>query len=125
MAKEKRTLDEQIAELQEKQRQLKEQEKKLRAQQTQAKRKERTKQQIEIGKAIYSVLGREYQEEDKERLVAFLKGTGDDFLIAMGRKQAPVEEVATSSNFSEDTDAEEQPKPKKRGRKPKAKTESK
>ena len=123
MAKEKRTLEEQIAELQEKQRQLKEQEKKLRAQQTQAKRKERTKQQIEIGKAVYSVLGREYHEEDKERLVAFLKGTGDDFLIAMGRKQATVEEVATSSNFLGEPDVEKQPKPKKRGRKPKAKQE--
>lgn len=71
----------------------------------------------------HSVLGREYHEEDKERLVAFLKGTGDDFLIAMGRKQAPVEEVATSSNFLGEPDVEEQPKPKKRGRKPKAKHE--
>lgn len=74
MATKKRSLDEQIAELQEKQKQLKEQEKKLKAKKSADERKKRTRHLIEIGGAVYSVLGREYAEGDVERLVAFLKG---------------------------------------------------
>lgn len=69
----KRTIEERIAELQEKQKQYKEQEKKLRAQASQKARKERTQNLIKMGGAIYSVLGREYTEGDVERLISFLK----------------------------------------------------
>lgn len=88
MAKEKRTYEERITELQEKQKQLKEQEKKLRAQQAQAERKLRTKHLIEMGAAIYSVLGDEYHDGDKEKLIAFLKEQerrGSYFSAAMSR----------------------------------------
>ena len=88
MAREKKSINDRITELQEKQKQLKEQEKKLRAQQAQADRKLRTKHLIEMGAAIYSVLGDEYQDGDKEKLVAFLKqqdNRGNYFSNAMGR----------------------------------------
>ena len=74
MATEKRSYDERIAKLQEKQKQLKAQEKKLKAQKSADERKKRTRHLIEIGGAVYSVLGREYTDGDIERLVAFLKG---------------------------------------------------
>ncbi|MDD6825416.1 MAG: relaxasome subunit MobC [Oscillospiraceae bacterium] len=86
MASEKRSYEERIAELQEKQKQLKEQEKRLRAQQSQEKRKLRTKHLIEMGGTIYSILGREFIEGDIERLTAFLKGQenrGEYFSKAM------------------------------------------
>ncbi len=88
MAKEKRSYAERITELQEKQKQLKEQEKKLKAQQSKEERKKRTKHLIEIGGAVYSVLGDSYQEGDVEKLIAFLKGQeqrGRFFSSAMGR----------------------------------------
>ena len=71
MAIEKRSLDERITELQEKQ--LKEQEKKLKAKKSADERKTRTKNLIEIGSAVYSVLGDRYQDGDVEKLIAFLK----------------------------------------------------
>ncbi len=74
MATEKRSYDERIAELQEKQKQLKEQEKKLKAKKSADERKKRTRHLIEIGGAVYSVLGREFVEGDVERLIAFLAG---------------------------------------------------
>ena len=64
MVAEKRSIDERISELQEKQKQLKEQEKKLRAQQSQAERKARTKRLIEIGATVESVLGKPIDKED-------------------------------------------------------------
>lgn len=73
MATEKKSYDERIAELQEKQKQLKAIEKKLKSQKAQEERKKRTKHLIEMGGAIYSVLGDSYQEGDVERLIAFLK----------------------------------------------------
>ncbi len=88
MAKEKRSYEERIAALQEKQKQLKEQEKKLKAQQSKEERKKRTKHLIEIGRAVYSVLGDSYQEGDVEKLIAFLKRQeqrGRFFSSAMGR----------------------------------------
>ena len=86
MATEKRSLDERIAELQEKQKQLKEQEKKLKAKKSADERKQRTRHLIEIGGTVYSVLGRDFVEGDVERLAAFLKGQdsrGDYFTKAM------------------------------------------
>lgn len=69
----KKSYEEKLAELQEKQKQLKAQARKIKAQQSQEERKKRTKHLIEMGGAIYSVLGDSYQEGDVERLVAFLK----------------------------------------------------
>ena len=85
MAKEKRSYEERIAALQEKQKQLKEQEKKLKAQHSKEERKKQTKHLIEIGSAVYSVLGDSYQEGDAERLITFLKQQGRFFSSAMGR----------------------------------------
>ena len=90
MAIEKRSYEERIAELQEKQKQLKAMEKKLRAQQSQEELKKRTKHLIEIGGAVYSVLGGSYQEGDVEKLGAFLKSQdqrGNYFSSAMGRNK--------------------------------------
>lgn len=90
MATEKKSYEERIAELQEKQKQLKAQERKLKAQLSQEERKKRTKHLIEIGGAVYSVLGDNYQEGDVERLTAFLKqqdARGNYFTSAMGRKK--------------------------------------
>ena len=92
MATEKRSYEERIAELQEKQKQLKAMEKKLRVQQSQEERKKRTKHLIEIGGAVYSVLGDSYQEGDVEKLIAFLKSQdqrGNYFSSAMGRTKKP------------------------------------
>ena len=72
MAREKRSIDERIAELQEKQKQLKQQEKILKAKRSAEERKIRTKHLIEIGGAVYKVLEREYQDGDIERLITFL-----------------------------------------------------
>ena len=88
----KRTIDERLAELQEKQKQLKEQERKLKAQQSQEERKKRTKHLIEIGGAVYSILGDSYQEGDVEKLIVFLKQQdqrGNYFSSAMGRPRKP------------------------------------
>ena len=74
MSTAKRTIEEQIAELQKKQKELKEQEKRLRARKSKEERAKRTKHLIEMGGTIYSILGREYVEGDTERLAAFLKG---------------------------------------------------
>ena len=73
MAREKKSINDRITELQEKQKQLKEQEKKLRAQQSQAERKQRTRHLIEVGGVVYKALGRDFVDGDLERLAAFLK----------------------------------------------------
>lgn len=69
-----KTKQERLDELIEKQKQLKEQEKRIRSQISVEERKKRTKHLIEIGGAVYSVLGDSYQDGDVERLIAFLKG---------------------------------------------------
>ncbi len=88
MATEKKSYEERIAEIQEKQKQLKEQERKLKAKYSQEERKKRTKHLIEIGGAVYSVLGDNYQDGDVDKLIAFLKlqdQRGNYFSSAMGR----------------------------------------
>ncbi len=88
MAIAKKSAQEKIAELQEKQKQLKAQEQKLKAQLAQDERKKRTKHLIEIGGAVYSVLGDSYQDGDVEKLIVFLKQQdqrGNYFSSAMGR----------------------------------------
>ena len=74
MSNGKRTIEEQIAELQRKQKELKEQEKRLKAKKSKEERARRTKHFIEMGGTIYNILGREFVEGDIERLTAFLKG---------------------------------------------------
>lgn len=69
-----KTKQERLEELIEKQKQLKEQERKIRSQISADERKQRTKQLIEIGGAVYSVLGDSYQDGDVERLIDFLQG---------------------------------------------------
>ena len=72
--------------------QLKAQERKLKAQFSQEERKKRTKHLIEIGAAVYSVLGDSYQEGDVDKLTAFLKNQdqrGNYFSSAMGRGKKP------------------------------------
>lgn len=90
MANTKKTYEERISELQEKQKQLKAQEQKLRAKHSEEARKERTKHLIEIGAAVYSVLGDSYRAGDEEKLAAFLRAQdqrGNYFSAAMGRKE--------------------------------------
>lgn len=69
-----KTKQERPEELVEKQKQLKEQERKIRSQISADERKKRTKHLIEIGGAVYSVLGDSYQDGDVERLISFLRG---------------------------------------------------
>ena len=102
MANGKRTIEEQIAELQKKQKELKEQEKRLRARKTKEERAKRTKHLIEMGGTIYSILGREFVEGDIERLAAFLKGQdnrGGYFSKAMN--DFPKADTADSNNNSQ------------------------
>lgn len=81
---------ERLAKLQEKQKELNAQERELTSQMKQEKREERIKHFIEIGKAVYSVLGDSYQDGDVEKLIDFLKmqnQRGNYFTKAMrGRK---------------------------------------
>ena len=89
MANGKRTIEEQIAELQKKQKELKEQEKRLRARKSKEERAKRTKHL------------REYVEGDIERLAAFLKGQdnrGGYFSKAMN--DFPKADTADSNNNS-------------------------
>lgn len=74
MATERKTKEQKLAELEEKQKQLKAQARKIKASISQEERKKRTKHLIEAGGTIYSILGRDFIEGDIERLAAFLKG---------------------------------------------------
>lgn len=85
-----KTKEERLSELEEKQKQLKEQAKRIRAQISADERKKRTKHLIEIGGAVYSVLGDSFQDGDVEKLIAFLKQQDDRggyFSKAMGRSR--------------------------------------
>ena len=104
MSTTKRTIEEQIAELQRKQKELKEQEKRLRARKSKEERAKRTKHLIEMGGTIYSVLGREFVEGDIERLAAFLKGQdnrGGYFTKAMN--DFPTDSETASNAHNEKT----------------------
>ena len=104
----KRTIEEQIAELQKKQKELKEQEKRLRAKKSKEERAKRTKHLIEMGGTIYSILGREYVEGDIERLAAFLKGQdnrGGYFSKAMN--DLPAAPVTDPNTHNEKIDIQE------------------
>ena len=64
---ERKSIDERIAELEEKEKKLKAQKKKLKAQQSQAERKARTKRLIEIGAAVEKALGISLDSENKRQ----------------------------------------------------------
>ena len=69
----RRTYDERLEELANRQAQLKAQERQLKKRQSAEERKHRTKRLIELGAIVESVLGRQATDEDKDRLQAFLK----------------------------------------------------
>ena len=68
-----RSFDERINELIERQEQLKAQEKALRKRQSEEERKKRTRRLIELGGIVESVLGRPTTDQDKVRLLYFLR----------------------------------------------------
>lgn len=70
---ERRTLEERVNELTEKENQIKAQLKKLKAQQSNEARKKRTRRLIEIGGVVESVLGKTIEKEDLPKLKAFLE----------------------------------------------------
>lgn len=102
MATEKKTKEQRLAELEEKQKQLKAQARKLKASISQEERKKRTQLLIKAGGIITSVLGRDLVESDMERLAAFLKGQdsrGGYFSKAMNDypKNEVIQSPATSN----------------------------
>ena len=68
-----RSYDERLNELLKKQEQLKAQEKALRKRQSEEERKKRTRRLIELGGIVESVLGRPTTDQDKVRLLYFLR----------------------------------------------------
>ena len=68
-----KSYDERLVELQKRQEQLKAQEKALKKRQSEEERKRRTRRLIELGGIVESVLGRNTTEEDKIKLLNFLK----------------------------------------------------
>lgn len=69
----RKTIDERIEENIRKQEQLKARERDLKKRKSEEDRKRRTRRLIEIGGIAESVLGREFNEEDKIRFLNFLK----------------------------------------------------
>lgn len=83
-----KSFDERIAEIQKKQEQLKAQEKALKKRQSEESRKKRTRRLIELGGIVESVLGRDTTDDDKMRLLNFLKmqeANGNYFSKAMNK----------------------------------------
>lgn len=90
-----RNYDERIADLQKRQEQLKAQEKALKKKQSEEERKKRTRRLIELGATVESVLERPTTDEDKIRLLNFLKkqeSNGKYFTKAMNADAARPEE---------------------------------
>ena len=90
-----RNYDERIADLQKRQEQLKAQEKALKKRQSEEDRKKRTRRLIELGATVESVLERPTTDEDKIRLLNFLKkqeSNGKYFTKAMNADAARPEE---------------------------------
>lgn len=93
-----KTYDERIAGLQKRQEQLKAQERALKKRQSEEERKKRTRRLIELGGIIESVLERPTTDEDKIRLLNFLKkqeANGKYFTRAMNVALVPPEGNAT------------------------------
>jgi hypothetical protein len=90
-----RNYDERIADLQKRQEQLKAQEKALKKRQSEEERKKRTRRLIELGGIVESVLERPTTDDDKIRLLNFLKkqeSNGKYFTRAMNAEAVPPEE---------------------------------
>ena len=90
-----RNYDERIADLQKRQEQLKAQAKALTKRQSEEERKKRTRRLIELGATVESVLERPTTDEDKIRLLNFLKkqeSNGKYFTKAMNADAARPEE---------------------------------
>ena len=84
-----RSIDERLAEIEQKQEQLEAQKKALLKKQSEEDRKKRTRRLIELGGIVESVLGRPTTDEDKPRLLNFLKKqetNGGFFTKAMNEK---------------------------------------
>ena len=105
MSATRKSKQERLAELQEKQKHLKEQERKLKAQLSQEERKKRTRNLIQLGGAICKVLNEDTVEGDTitdsdiSNLIAFLKNQnarGNYFTKAMQRTPKPQEEQQTT-----------------------------
>lgn len=69
----RRTIDEQIKALEEKEQILKARKQQLLAKNREQERKKRTHRLIEVGGAVESVLGRPIEKDDLPKLIAFLK----------------------------------------------------
>ncbi len=94
-----RNYDERIAELQKRQEQLKAQERALKKRQSEEERKKRTRRLIELGGIVESVLERPTTDEDKIRLLNFLKrqeANGKYFTRAMNAVPVQTEGNAES-----------------------------
>ena len=104
-----KSIDEKIAELEERKKQLEARKRARVARQKTEARKRRTRHLIEMGGAIYSVLHREYQDGDVERLISFLRQQeqrGQWFSRAMASDggntvQPPIEELPEDYELEE------------------------
>ncbi|MBO6241567.1 MAG: DUF3847 domain-containing protein [Butyrivibrio sp.] len=95
--------DDEIQKYLEKADQLKAQKKMLEKQKKEADRKARTKRLIEIGGTVESVLGREFTDDDKIRLMNFLKAqerNGKYFTKAMEKELPAASESSPSTDAS-------------------------
>ncbi|SDW15429.1 Conjugal transfer protein TraD [Lachnospiraceae bacterium KHCPX20] len=91
-----RSYEERLSELQKKQEQLKAQERALKKRQSEDERKRRTRRLIELGGIVESVLGRPTTDDDKLRLMNFLKKqerNGSFFTKAMNEVVPPKEQA--------------------------------
>ena len=97
-----KTYDERLEKLVKRQEQLKAQEHAMRKKHAEEERKKRTRRLIELGGIVESVLGRDATEEDKLRLLNFLKrqeANGRFFTKAMnaGREESGEAEAVNES----------------------------
>ena len=86
-----KSYEERIAALQKRQDELKEQTKDLQRRAKEAERKKRTRRLIEIGGIVESVLGREFNDSDKLKLLHFLQNqerNGKYFTQAMNQEDS-------------------------------------
>ena len=106
MATERKSYEDKLADIEEKEKQLKEQKKRLIAQHSQAERKKRTKRLIELGGAVCKVLnestveGDVMNDTDVSDLIRFLQSQndrGDYFTKAMHRTPKKEEDKLTST----------------------------
>ena len=100
----RKTAEERLQELKEREEQLKKQKQKLQAQISQEKRKRETRLKIQIGGIVQKYLGRPLVDGDIERLAAFIKGQedrGQYFTRAMAAPELEHKET-TTEEFDDD-----------------------